>query len=113
MMISDFSPLRGRTRLVVQFSERVRWPTPFVYRWVQKMGKQFGAFDHSRPGTGKIGVGVDRIDTATLDRRKLQCTRIVKEALGLLGGLCQSATARHDDQDFGRPAHNILPENAD
>jgi hypothetical protein len=39
---------------------------------MQKMGEQLGPLDNSRSGTGKIGVRVDRIDAATLYRRKLE-----------------------------------------
>ena len=33
------------------------------------MGKQFGAFDHSRSRPGEIGIGIHRVDAAILNRR--------------------------------------------
>src|SRR6266446_5126223 len=90
-------------RLVLQSDKSIRWSAPLEDRRVKEMSEKLGPLDDPWSRTSEVGVCIHRIDASVSDRRQLGRSRVAEEFLCVLGGLCQFATAGHDDQDLWRP----------
>src|ERR1700681_2953864 len=59
-----------RSRLLRDRSVGVGRTVPGKTLWMYQMSQQFHAFDEARARSGKIGVGIDSVDSAVLDGRQ-------------------------------------------
>src|SRR5918911_4518583 len=80
---------------------------------MEQVREKLGSFDDSWSGSREIRVRVHRVDATVPNSRYVSPAFIQFEALRFRHGLGKIETARHDDQDFRRPAQNISPGDPD